>query len=207
MIGTPDRILDVAELLFAEQGFDATSVREITRRADANLAAVNYHFGSKVELLDAVINRRIGPINQQRLQQLDELLAAKRPPSLEQVLVAFLAPPFQLIQELGARQSAFLGLITRFHLDNAIRDRFRSQTEVVLSRFFPVLQELLPNLSKPVLQQRLFFAIGSLSHAVTYMRNAAALKLSDQPPQCVLQQLIAFTTAGLRAEVPSEREL
>ena len=56
---TKDRILDVAETLFADNGFAATSLRDITREAGVNIAAVNYHFGSKDGLLGAVLERRI----------------------------------------------------------------------------------------------------------------------------------------------------
>ena len=65
---TRDRLLDSAERLFAENGVDATSLRHITNDAEANLASVNYHFGSKEELFRQVFARRIGPINQERLR-------------------------------------------------------------------------------------------------------------------------------------------
>ena len=61
---TKTRILDAAEKLFGKSGFDATSLRDITAEADVNLAAVNYHFQSKESLIDAVIARRIEPVNQ-----------------------------------------------------------------------------------------------------------------------------------------------
>jgi len=68
---TKDRILDVAERLFAEHGFANTSLRSITAEAGANLAAVNYHFQSKDALIQAVFARRLGPLNQARLEMLD----------------------------------------------------------------------------------------------------------------------------------------
>jgi AcrR family transcriptional regulator len=61
---TKDRILDSAELLFAQQGIASTSLRAITDHADVNLASVNYHFQSKDALVQAVLNRRLNPINQ-----------------------------------------------------------------------------------------------------------------------------------------------
>ena len=62
-IETRTRLLDSAEQLFAERGIDATSLRAITTAAGANLASVNYHFGSKDELFREVVSRRIGPVN------------------------------------------------------------------------------------------------------------------------------------------------
>ena len=64
---TKQRILDAAESLFMEHGFEATSLRSITAAAGVNLAAVNYHFGSKEELFQAVLTRRLDPMNHARL--------------------------------------------------------------------------------------------------------------------------------------------
>src|SRR5947208_16884641 len=64
---TKERILDSAESLFMEHGFEATSLRSITAAAAVNLAAVNYHFGSKEELFQAVLTRRLDPMNHARL--------------------------------------------------------------------------------------------------------------------------------------------
>src|ERR1700689_2624058 len=88
-VDTKTKILDAAEKLFGNKGFDATSLRDITAEAQVNLAAVNYHFQSKESLIDAVIARRIEPVNQKRLEMLDE---AGPNPSLEQILAAFVAP-------------------------------------------------------------------------------------------------------------------
>src|SRR3546814_15414108 len=70
---TREIILDTAEALFARQGHDGTSMRQITSEAGVNLAAVNYHFGSKEALVQAVLKRRLAILNQERLRLLDEL--------------------------------------------------------------------------------------------------------------------------------------
>ncbi|MEJ1959164.1 MAG: TetR/AcrR family transcriptional regulator [Nitrosomonadales bacterium] len=69
---TRERILDAAERLFMEQGYEATSTRGVTSKAGVNLAAVNYHFGSKEALMQAVLQRRLEGINRERLRLLDE---------------------------------------------------------------------------------------------------------------------------------------
>ena len=96
---TKERILDAAEHLFAERGVDGASLRAVTREAHVNLAAVHYHFGSKEGLLEAVVARRIGPINQDRLKGLEELEAAAQgaPIPVEDLLRVFLAPPLRLV--------------------------------------------------------------------------------------------------------------
>src|SRR5947208_6015283 len=97
MTATKIRILDAAEELFAEKGMEL-SLRTITSKAGVNLAAVNYHFQSKETLIDAMIERRIGPINRNRLEMLDALEREfpDGPLPLEGILRAFLAPLIQL---------------------------------------------------------------------------------------------------------------
>ena len=87
---TKERILDVAERLFADRGFAATSTRDITGEASVNLAAVNYHFGSKEALLESVLERRFRPINENRIALLDELerAAGREGPDVEDILTA-----------------------------------------------------------------------------------------------------------------------
>src|SRR5882762_4243581 len=93
---TRSRILDVAEELFGEQGLDRVSIRDITRMAKVNLAAINYHFGSKEDLIAAVFERRVVPVNEARLAALDAVQGSgRRKPNLEYILEAFIRPTVQ----------------------------------------------------------------------------------------------------------------
>ena len=91
---TRARILLSAEALFAERGFEVVSLREITGAAGVNVAAVNYHFGSKDKLIDAVVIRHLSPVNEERLRQLDKLEErySQAPIPVEEILKAFLSP-------------------------------------------------------------------------------------------------------------------
>src|SRR4249920_1603685 len=91
---TKTRILDAAEQLFMEHGFEATSLRSLTTAAGVNLAAVNYHFGSKEELFQMALTRRLDPMNQERIDLLEKLErdAGARPPSVEKILSSMLIP-------------------------------------------------------------------------------------------------------------------
>ncbi len=75
---TRDRILSTAEALFMERGYAGTSMRMVTARARVNLAAVNYHFGSKEALIREVFERRLAPLNSARIGYLDRLEAKAR---------------------------------------------------------------------------------------------------------------------------------
>ena len=111
---TKTRILDAAERLFVEHGFEATSLRQLTTAAGVNLAAVNYHFGSKEELFQAVLTRRLDPMNQERIERLEKLEreASGKPLSCEKILFAMLIPALRLArderreQRLAVREAA-----------------------------------------------------------------------------------------------------
>src|SRR6185369_727122 len=99
--GTKTRILDAAERLFVEHGFEATSLRSLTSAAGVNLAAVNYHFGSKEELFQAVLTRRLDPMNQERIDLLErmEREAGTRPLTCAKILFAMLVPALPLARD------------------------------------------------------------------------------------------------------------
>src|SRR5918911_3680849 len=98
---TRTRILDAAEELFMQHGFEATSMRQLTAKAGVNLAAVNYHFGSKDALIEAVFRRRLDPMNAARIAELEKLEAdsVARSPSPEAIIRAFLVPSLRLIED------------------------------------------------------------------------------------------------------------
>ncbi|MFC4943368.1 TetR/AcrR family transcriptional regulator [Pseudonocardia sp. GCM10023141] len=148
-IDTRTQILDAAEHLFAERGFRGTSVRAITDRAGANLAAVGYHFGSKAELLTAVIRRVVDPITAAQGAGLDRLLAETADPPVAGLVEAFTGPLFDDARagdESGARTSR---LIVAIFGDPA--EEMRSWTgpaeEAVRDRYQAAFQRALPGLS------------------------------------------------------------
>ena len=95
-VDTKERLLDASEVLFADRGFEGTSMRAVTQAAGASLSAANYHFGSKEELLRAVLRRRIEPLNRGRLELLRRVEAEGVPLSIEQILNAFMRPALEL---------------------------------------------------------------------------------------------------------------
>ena len=102
---TRDRLLDAAQRLFVQHGIDATSLRAITTEADANLASVNYHFGSKEELIYEVFARHLTPLNRARVSLLDDLEtnAQDQRLPLETILEAFLKPTFEMMMNSKSR--------------------------------------------------------------------------------------------------------
>ncbi len=204
---TKERILDVAERLFADRGFPATSLRYLTSEAKVNIASVNYHFGSKNALLAAVLERRFQPINEHRLALLDELerSAGDEGPELEDVLRAFIAPPFQKKMEWGDKGRNFLQLVGRIHSETneEFRASFIQQFDAVFKRFTHALQRALPHLDSAELTWRMFFLVGAMAHTMLWSDSVLKLvKGTSHQPEDLLESLIKFVTAGMSSMIP-----
>jgi AcrR family transcriptional regulator len=117
---TKDRILGAAEELFAQYGFAGTSLRQVTSRADVNIAAVNYHFGSKENLVNEVFRRRMDEMSEQRLTRL-RVAQEEHPGELEPILAAFIEPALALT--LDKHGSAFVRVLARAYAEK--NDRLR----------------------------------------------------------------------------------
>ncbi len=201
---TKERILDSAEKLFADFGFDGTSMRAVTSEAKVNLAAVHYHFGSKEALLTAVLARRFEPINRQRLQMLDRLEARDPNPAIDDLLRAFFAPAFREIGALGETGIRFVQLAGRMHsaANARVRTLFMQQFANVIARFVPAFQRGLPGLSAGDLHWKLHFLVGAMAHVLAFSPHqdcAAILGAGDFDPDQALEALLAFCAAGMRA--------
>ena len=206
VLDTKKKILDAAEELFADQGFASTSLRDITTEADVNLAAVNYHFGSKLDLLRAVFARRLGPVNAERLERLDAL----EDPDVEDVLRAFVAPLFKRLREPGDGWAKFMQLVGRTHSDtnDEIRACLIEQIRVVAARLIAALQTALPELPPGVFSSRVHFFVGAMAHTLAFCRHDDMPLASSLPePDAILDNLVDFSVAGLRAPVKSAMSL
>ncbi|NGO43846.1 TetR/AcrR family transcriptional regulator [Streptomyces ureilyticus] len=145
---TRERLLDAAERLFAEHGFAATSLRTVTVTAGANVAAVNYHFGSKEGLLRAVVDRAMTSVNGERLRLLEELRASDRKPTVEQLVRAFVVTGASIVERSGTHGRDVARLLGRVMVepDPAIRRLFGAEVAPVEGQYLQALQTALPQL-------------------------------------------------------------
>jgi len=207
MIDTKQKILDTAERLIGDQGYAATSLRHIIAEAGVNLAAVNYHFGSKEDLLDELILRKAAGVNQERLALLDRLEeeAAGAAIPVGKVLTAFFDP----MMEAGSRNPQFVKLMGRMYAEGLLPGVVSKHFQPTLIRFVQALRRSLPTLPEAELFSRLQFMIGAMSHAVCASRTVpAAVIPADGVPDFrqTMRWLVVFLTGGLQApptpEVP-----
>lgn len=202
---TKDRILDSAELLFSENGIAATSLRSLTEHAGVNLAAVNYHFQSKDALIQAVLFRRLSPINKQRTELLNAVLA--QPPdrlrTVEAILDAFYRPAVEEAVSSRREGRPIAALIGRIYTEpgELLASQVRAMMSQVITDFLAALQPLLPSIPPSVLFWRMQFCIGILSHtfgALHLIEGLARGRIQTDDPEAILREMISFAAAGLR---------
>jgi AcrR family transcriptional regulator len=202
---TKQRILDAAERLFAQNGVEATSLRAITNEANVNLASVNYHFQSKDALVQAVIARRMGPINERRLALLEdcEAAAGTRRLPLDKVLEAFILP----VLEFGAKHAPEFGpIMGRIYTEpkEFAEKIYKNHMEAVAQRFLAAFARALPELPEEELYWRLHFTFGAMAHTIgashlLRLMSGGTCELSDVPS--TMKRLETYMTAGLQAPV------
>ena len=206
---TKQKILEAAEVLFAKKGFDTVSLRNITETAGVNLAAVNYHYGSKEELIFAVLEDRILPLNVERVRRLKEAAetANGQPLPVEVIARSFVGPVLEAVHASSGTDSSLSLLIARFLGDQS--DRMQ---ELVLNQFPELAQTFvkeicfaIPHLSPSDALLRLLFSEGSMTHALLY-HHRLHLLVDDgfETPNIeqLEEKLVPFVVEGLRGPLP-----
>ena len=200
---TATRILDTAEGLFVEFGFDATSLRDITQQAHVHLAAVNYHIGSKDALSQAVLVRRLEPLNQQCIAELEALEASGAPFTVEAILMTFARPSLTLSKDPDRGGAMFVRLLSRAFVENhrLIRDTLPLQYSEFLVRYRNAFARVLPQLSEEERVWRLHLAFGLMFHAFAGNDMLKLFMKSDivsaRDPDTVVKHMIPFVAAGM----------
>jgi len=204
---TCTRILDAAEELFMLHGFEGTSMRHLTSRAEVNLAAVNYHFGSKDALIEAVFRRRLDPMNAERIAALDALEkeAGSRPLDPETIIRAFVGPSLRLIEDAKGGGRNFIRLLGRTYTEptKTVRALIGQMYAPAMQRYKGALERALPQMPGDELIWRMHFMFGTLAYtlaATDTVQLIAGCKPEDRYDARLLEErLTAFLAAGLHA--------
>jgi AcrR family transcriptional regulator len=212
---TQSRILDAAEELFMQHGFEGASMRMLTAEAGVNLAAVNYHFGSKDALVEAVFRRRLDPMNAERLAELERLENEASGTALtpQAIIRAFIGASLRMIEDTRGGGRTFSRLLGRAYTEPAksIRQLVGQMYAPVMERFKNAFVRALPELPKDELVWRLHFMFGTLAYtlaATDTVHLIAGAKPEDRYDARVLEaRLTAFMSAGLLAPLPDARQV
>jgi AcrR family transcriptional regulator/transposase len=206
---TVDRIVAVAEKMFAEYGYRGVSLRAVMRECGVNAAAIHYHFGSKEALLEEIFVRRAGALNSARLRLLDNCMLDETPDSdghLELILHAFLSPAFSLPDgDEGVRRFTRLRSVIAHEnaeLSQQLVSRHFNETS---GHFIAALQKVLPHLSHQALLWRFHFLLGAQYYTLSNpgrIENLSAGACDASDLQSALDEMVAFVAAGFRASSP-----
>ncbi len=203
-VGTKTRLLDAAERLFGEQGFEGVSMRTLADEAQVNLGAATYHFGSKEKLYLAAFFRRFRPTAERRMHLLESLLAEARtkdtPPKLETVLECLFRPPLETI----AKHPAFFQMMSRnlFMPPAFMQDAMRTETDQTFARFIKVIEGICPDSPRAQIQTHLRYCLGMLLVSVGVPLLDAGRKSKTSKNKELEQRLgslVRFASAGFQS--------
>lgn len=204
--GTAANIVRAAETLFAEQGFTDTTVRQITARAQVNLAAVNYHFGSKKGLIQAVAEKFLGPLCQHIEQALDQRLAASEySVSLEELLEILMRALLGVNRDNDHALSVFMRLLDLAYMKNQedLRDFLIDRYGVRLQRFISLVRNDAAPMEDDEFFWRLHFLLGSITFTLSNFHTLNAIEKQEYESSAeverILHRMIPVLTAGLQA--------
>lgn len=212
-VDTKTRILDAAERLFAERGFEGTSIRAVTAEAGANLAAVGYHFGSKEALFGAVLRRFRGPVNDEQLRRLEELEAGEGEAgggasSVEGLVGAYVSPLVDLLGRDEERGQIIARLVARILSDGGGEAQRATIAEVeeVEDRYLRAFARALPHISPEELWWRFRATVVVVAfHRVAVFPTGRPAEARPETQEDLRAWMVAFLTAALRAPSATPR--
>jgi AcrR family transcriptional regulator len=203
---TRERLLNIAEQRFGEGGYEGTSLRAITVAAAANIAAVNYHFGSKEALLRAAVTRAMAPVNIERRRRLDQL-EAKGQPTVEQLIRAFIEPGLDVILRRGERGRVVARFIGRVAFDPSrrIRELYSAEADPVEARYLAALQAALSQAAPESVAFGYLNMLGLLAmHQSQALSRAPGAEQVEDPGR-LAENLICFLVAAFDHGLRSDR--
>ncbi len=197
-------LLEAAQRLFAANGFEKVSMRVLTQEAGVNLAAVNYHFGSKEGLIEAVVESYINPVNELRLQRLTDA-EAEGTPGVETILDCFLRPVLESVRSSALSEKLFFQMMGRCMNDRGLGNLPATSIalfEKVTTRYPVALQRICPQLKLEEILWRLHFTVGALIHVLIHtegLRIVSRGKIGNPSVEGILTMVKSYCSAGIQA--------
>ena len=205
---TQIKILEAAESEVADYGFAGASIRNITQRAGVNVAAINYHFGSKEELIKALFRDRIKPINDYRLESLRK--AQERAPdgivSTEELVDILVRPAVAKMMSKEGRR--FVQAIARCMSEptDFMCDLDEELFKEMFHSFLAAFQKALPEHDSETLLNKMNFIICSMVGFMMHFPRIEQLvgkQMSGEESEILLDQYIDFIATGIGSPVSS----
>lgn len=198
-----EKILEIAERLFAKRGFDGVSLREITNQAGVDVALVKYHFGSKQGLFDELLHRRAEAINRERSDALDAVLARHDPAPVEEIVDAFTHTLLNKVVSEDPSWRSYFGLLAQVNNNPEWGGKTMSRNfDPLVRRFVEALSRALPQAKERDLYWCYHFWSGALTLTFADTKRIDGLSgglCQSSDFEAVHKRLVPFISAGFRA--------
>lgn len=201
------RIIEAAEEMFADSGYEGASLRKIMARANVSISLINYHFGTKEGLLRAIFNHKATPLNQQRLEWIKAVMEASTPPNLDDLLRGYFLPALHDSIGRMPKPDHFVRLVSRIASDNSdiARSMMREFFDEFQWRFAAALSLALPHLDKENILWRLHCLLCIITHTLNNPGRLYELSQGDcdfREVDYAFEHLLPFLRAGLESPLP-----
>ncbi|MCV0393783.1 MAG: TetR family transcriptional regulator [Rhizobiaceae bacterium] len=207
---TRERVLDAAERLFAERGFDGVSIRQIAGEAGVTLGVVGFHGGSKLDLFKTILERRVATLNTERRRTLAELRSRRAAATLRDLLAAYMAPYLEIASGGDPQWRAYARLIARIVSDDRWYEHVRDLYDPVAREYLDAILEIAPGVDRERLVTAFVLSVASMLSIVASTIRIAGLSVDESQsgravPGNVLdyrETLIDYCAGGIERAVP-----
>ncbi len=204
MNDTKTAIIDAAEIMMAEHGVNGVSIRAILAKAEANPAALHYHFNSRDGLIEAMIARYGRIPSLRRLELMSEFDRSGRSPSVQDVVNFIVDPMIDLLKQHGDAGRRFLRFVARLQSDRTGLHLFeeRKHFPEIRERLEGMLVEACPIAPKAELEIRITMMIDTMLQSLSNAKFMTQEWDGEGPQEDLAQfarTLKAFLAGGLAA--------
>ncbi len=211
-----DRLVEAAEVLFCQRGFDDTGVREIAAAAGCNVASINYYFGGKDRLYIEVWRRQLAIMRETRTAGIRKAMSGNELPSLEELLKSYARSFFEPLADesglsVGQGHCRFVELMIREMVDPRLpADMFVTEmVSPVMAVLTEAIQTVCPWLKPPTVQRMILSVVGQLMYVVAARRMFERCDCANLPrlnPEEMIDHIVRFSAAAIRGYEKGERE-
>lgn len=205
-----DAILDAAEAVFANSGFNGASVREIANKANVAQALVHYHFETKEKLFEATTSRRSVRINTARERMLDNILSGDKPATLERLVEALFRPTIETGHELADGGNNFSRILVSVANSHEPRDQRLAERyyDPIARRFIDAFHDVLPGITRKSAVWAYMFSIGvgmTMMAQTGRSKRLSGGECDDGDTEIMLAEIITYVCGGIRAMAAKEQ--
>lgn len=205
---TRNRLLKTTESIFATRGFGGLTLREVAQHSQTNLASAHYHFGSKEAMVLEMLQARVRPINQRRMQYLAEARekSAGKPLSTKDILRALILPIGEEIAKSAHTRETLAQLVARTFTEPAkfIQTMHRKFFGELCEKFMDELRKTHPQVEEKDLYWNLHLSVSSMLGAMAQHRRLKDFSkgtCDEEDTQDMIERLITFATHGFEAGI------